>query len=146
MASGGVLRFSQSHLDSTGLCQSVTGTSGDVAIDNSSDARHVLVSDACAMGDLHFPSSSRDAQPAPAALAVSSPVSGATIFWLVRHQLPRLTTQGYSRDVLSQLLLSRVASSNRTYKSKWKLFASYSSSRNIDTFAAPPAQVADFLF
>ena len=98
------------------------------------------------MGDSYSPSSSRDAQPASEALAVSASDAGATIFGSIRHQLPRLTTQGYSRDVLSQLSLSRVASSNRTYESKWELFASYCSSRDIDPFGARPAQVADFLF
>ena len=39
-----------------------------------------------------------------------------------------------------------MASSNRTYESKWKLFAFYCSSRDIDPFTARPAQVADFLF
>ena len=61
------------------------------------------------------------------------------------HQLPRLRQQGFSQDVLQQLSHSRVASTNNTYGSKWKLFQSYCSLRNVDPFTATAAIVADFL-
>ena len=61
------------------------------------------------------------------------------------HNLPRLRSQGYSAEVLRQLSHSRVASSNSTYESKWKLFASFCSSRSIDPFTASSPIVADFL-
>ena len=65
--------------------------------------------------------------------------------WVCFSYLPRLTTQGYSVDVLNQLPLSRVASLNKINESKWKLFASFCTSRDLDPFSASPAVVADFL-
>ena len=59
--------------------------------------------------------------------------------------MPRLKSLGYSHDVLEQLSCSRRTSSNRTYESKWRLFAQFCSDRGCDAFAASPALVADFL-
>ena len=61
------------------------------------------------------------------------------------HQLPRLRSQGYSSDVLSQLTHSRVTSSNATYESKWKLFAAYCHDHSLDPFTASSPVVADFM-
>ena len=59
--------------------------------------------------------------------------------------MPRLRQLGYSQAVLSQLSRSRLASSNATYESRWRLFAAYCASRSRDPFFASPALVADFL-
>ena len=61
------------------------------------------------------------------------------------NQLPRLRDLGYSDGVLHQLARARVASSNATYESKWRLFESFCRERDVDPFLAPPAVVADFL-
>lgn len=61
------------------------------------------------------------------------------------HPLSRLRALGYSTSVLNQLSRSRLASSNATYESRWKLFAAYCESRFRDPFFASPALVADFL-
>ena len=81
----------------------------------------------------------------PATLGVLPSVAPTTIFGTVAHQLPRLTAQGYSAEVLSQLSHSRVSSSNQTYESKWKLFASYCSRHSLDPFTATLPVVADFM-
>ena len=59
--------------------------------------------------------------------------------------MPRLRALGYSTDVLNQLSRSRLPSSNATYESRWRLFASYCQSRQRDPFFASPALVAEFL-
>ena len=67
------------------------------------------------------------------------------MFGSVVHQLPRLKGLGYSDDVLQHLARARVASSNATYESKWKLFESFCAQRQVDPFVATPPLVADFL-
>ena len=71
--------------------------------------------------------------------------SDVSIFGSVVHNLPRLRAAGLSSPVLRQLSASRVASTNNTYESKWKLFASFCQERGVDPFVASPAKVADFL-
>ena len=104
-----------------------------------------MVSHSRALGYEHHSNSSSVTVASSASLALLPSVARTTIFGSVSHSLPRLTTQGYSADVLHQLSLSRVASSNKTYESKWKLFASFCASRDLDPFSASPAVVADFL-
>jgi hypothetical protein len=52
---------------------------------------------------------------------------------------------GYSHNVLQQLSRARVASTNTTYESKWRLFEAFAQSQGFDAFRATPAQVAEFL-
>ena len=61
----------------------------------------------------------------------------ATIFGAVAHPMSRLRQLDYSQAVLLQLSRSRLASSNTTYESRWRLFASYCASRSRDPFFAP---------
>ena len=61
------------------------------------------------------------------------------------HQLPRLRNEGFSSEVLEQLSRARVASTNNTYNSKWKLFTSFCDLRGVDPFGASSAVVAEFL-
>ena len=52
---------------------------------------------------------------------------------------------GYSDETLLQLSRSRLASSNATYESRWRLFAAFCAERRLDPFQASPATISNFL-
>ena len=104
-----------------------------------------MVSDAPAISDAVYLDSRGQPLSDPATLGILPSVAPTTIFCTVAHQLPRLRSQGYSSDVLSQLSHSRVTSSNATYESKWKLFAAYCHDHSLDPFTASSPVVADFM-
>ena len=78
-------------------------------------------------------------------LDLPTPDYTVTLLDTVAHQLPELKDEGYSKNVLGQLKLSRAKSTNQTYNSKWNLFAGYAEKTGFDPFKATAAQVADFL-
>ena len=82
---------------------------------------------------------SQTALPAPDAR------TDAPIFGAVGHQLPRLRNLGYDDATLGQLSRSRLASSNATCESRWRLFKAYCDDKRLDPFAASPATISNFL-
>ena len=92
-------------------------------------------------------SADTDARPraSPAALQSRHAGSDTHIVGAVGHSLPRLRELGYDNETLRQLSRSRLASSNATYESRWRLFESYCDARHIDPFHASPATISNFL-
>ena len=105
----------------------------------------VLVSHARLLADESHFNTSALAVASSALLGSLSSVARTNIFGSVFHSLFRLTTQRYLADVLNRLSFSRVASSKKTYESKWRLFASLCASHDLDPFTALPTVRADFL-
>ena len=81
----------------------------------------------------------------PTALCSRDGRPDAPIFGAVGPPLPRLRDLGYSDETLRQLSRSRLASSNATYESRWRLFADFCATRRMDPFQASPATISTFL-
>ena len=95
--------------------------------------------------DLSAMATDPEHQSVAANVEVETSVPSFRLFGSVAHKLPRLTDRGYSSEVLNHLHRSRLHSTNLTYESKWKLFASYCSNLSTDPFMANSAIVANFL-
>ena len=61
------------------------------------------------------------------------------------HNVEGMSGRGYSSKVIKALGDARASSTNKVYDSKWRLFATFCSSRGIVPEVATPPQVAEFL-
>ena len=86
-----------------------------------------------------------DARAPAAALELCPPATRIALFGGMVHNVEGMSGRGYSSKVIKALGDARASSTNKVYDSKWRLFATFSSSRGIVPEVATPPKVAEFL-
>ena len=56
-----------------------------------------------------------------------------------------MRNKGFSQKVIDRMSMARSCSTNKVYRSKWRLFEQFCTDRNLDAFQASAPTVADFL-